>query len=484
MRRPSPLLLLAGRSLRADDRRFPPFLLRTAIVAMLLLPLWRAQESVVFFGAPGSSLLSFVAWLDLWALGLAGIALFPALVAEEREQNSLQLLHLAGIGPTGFLLGQSLGALAACGLVLAVQVPFLVLAVALGGTSLAQVGATVVVLAAGLILVYSAALLAGAITRTTRGASRAALLLVPLVTFLPSWFAALEANWLTTRFFASLAPYAPPELLSLVLSGPVDAESFGPLLRGQLLAALVLGVLAILVFRSRSVVSSHAVRERKRRSRSTVRFPTGAAAFRAIADRGPGRAPHWMVALLSHLLLAVVVASASGGGFVAASVLSMQVPLTLLLVAVLATRSTQTVRRERTAGLLLLAGGEHTWLTEQRRMRLGVGLAHLLALATTVLIVMKEEWQAFYAIPWLAAAMWFVDRFGERCGLTYRRAPLAVTLLGGGALLFGTYLGAFLLVAMTAGVEAFMFVSIVGNTCLAAISSALTHRRLVSVYAE
>lgn len=487
----SPALLLVARNLRTSERTIGVFLLRVAVVSAVMVALWMGYGTRSFLGSPGAMLLTWLTWINFLALLLAGISLFPTLIAEEREQRSLSLLRLAGFGATGFLLGQSLSAFAYTLLMFAVQVPFLLLAVALGGTSTKQVALTVLVLTAGAIVIYAAALLAGALAKTTRGASRFALLLVPMVTFLPAWLAPLETYLYGSSHLARLSSHLTPTLLIALRVESVQWADIAPGLGMQLAIAAGAGLLAVLAFDARGdeegTARPRAAAHRQRRGR----YPAGAAAFRALANRGPGKLPWWALSALNHIALAAIIllpiVGRPLGGL--GALLPLQSLVAVVDAATSAARSTHTVRKNRVAGLLLLAGGAHTWLQQQRLVRIQVTGVHVLATGLTSLAIAygtptSSAHQVFLIIPWLVGACYFADRFGERNGAVYRRAPGAVTLLGGFAIGAIVTIAAAYASARTGSAAGVCLISVMLFFTLGIALGVATKKHLEKLYAE
>ncbi|MEZ5966763.1 MAG: hypothetical protein R3F56_23190 [Planctomycetota bacterium] len=486
MRVTSPALLLVARNLRVGERAWGPTLVRFLIAGAALLVLWTAQSTRFATGGPGGQILAGLAWLDQWGLIIAGISLFPSLVTEEREQQSLPLLRLAGFGAAGFLLGQSFSAFAYCALVLAVQVPFLMLAVTLGGTSVTPVLATLLVLAVTASLVYAAALLAGAWARSARSAARTAGLLVASVTFLPGTLAGLETRVLGTSHLATFAQSLAPALLEQAHMPVLD----WPLLRSALglqlgLAALFL-LLAFVVFERRQADAPTATTARVAVQRG--RYPTGPAAFAALADRGPGRWSYWRFVALGHLGIAALVLLTQGTTGVL-GIVGFQILIAAVNMAQLATTATSRVRSQRVAGLLLLAGGDDVWLRQQRVVRARVFAVHLAAVLLSCFVIVAVLGHSLETVLiMLSSAVgisFFAARLGEFCGLAYKRAPMAVTLLGGMALIAIVNVACIVILATgRGGAEAYTFVTFTIYVGLGLVFGAASKARLAKVYAE
>ena len=181
----NPVLAMAVRALRTGARDRGQFLARGALVLLLLLALWIAVASSGFFGAPGLRFFHSLVLIDLLLLVLLAVSSFATTITEEKEASSLGLLLLAGFRPVSLLLGKSTGPLLATVQLLLVQVPFAVLAAALGGVAPRQIGACYAVLFGYACFLFGLGLLASVQSKRGLTASRAtggiaaALLAVP-----------------------------------------------------------------------------------------------------------------------------------------------------------------------------------------------------------------------------------------------------------------------------------------------------------------
>ena len=92
-------------------------------------------------GAPGLHFLQEMVWLNLVFITLAGLSYFASAITEEKEEMMLGLLRMTDLNPVAILLGKSTSRLVGALLLLLVQVPFVLLAVTLGGVGLLQIAA-------------------------------------------------------------------------------------------------------------------------------------------------------------------------------------------------------------------------------------------------------------------------------------------------------------------------------------------------------
>jgi len=99
-----------------------------------------------------------IAWLNLFFISCAGIGFFSSAITEEKEEETIGLLQMAGLNPLGILLGKSTSRLIQAAMLLVVQFPFALLAVTLGGVTPHQIFAAYVALLAYMILLANVAL--------------------------------------------------------------------------------------------------------------------------------------------------------------------------------------------------------------------------------------------------------------------------------------------------------------------------------------
>jgi hypothetical protein len=155
------LFALFIRSVREDSRARLPPLLRIALVVIILLILWANQRSFAYQSAPGREFFAMVMVLNLSFIALASLSIFPSAIAEEKEDDTLALLRMTNLSALSILFGKSTTRL------LAVQVPFTLLAITLGGVALKQVWGAYALLGATTFFLCNLALVASVYCRTT-----------------------------------------------------------------------------------------------------------------------------------------------------------------------------------------------------------------------------------------------------------------------------------------------------------------------------
>lgn len=244
------LLALFERSLRLETRSPQMAWLRVGFLALILIMLYTTQMQAQsgWFGAPGLHFLQEIVWVNFLLITLSALGYFASAITEEKEEMMLGLLRMTNLNAVSILLGKSTSRLVGALLLLLVQVPFVLLAVALGGVSGIQIAAAYGTLLAYLFFICNLALLFSVIFRTTNTA--AGLTLMALIFFLLAhyWAAALIHDSLPTwSTLATLTDYwrwaTPFERLSAIFQTGFSGPVFG----FQIWSNLLLGVLLFLV---------------------------------------------------------------------------------------------------------------------------------------------------------------------------------------------------------------------------------------------
>ena len=182
----SALLALFTRALREDVRSKSLYWARAGLVCIVLFNLATTQLSMGWAGAPGLVFFNSIVSLNLFFISLAGLSYFSSAITEEKEDMTLGLLRMTNLNPLSILLGKSASRQIGALLLLISQVPFTLLAVALGGVTLAQIIAAYSCLAAYTLLLGNVALFFSVVMR--RSALAAILTGVVLFVFLFGWW--------------------------------------------------------------------------------------------------------------------------------------------------------------------------------------------------------------------------------------------------------------------------------------------------------
>jgi ABC-type transport system involved in cytochrome c biogenesis permease component len=195
----SSTLALFTRSFRVDARSTQPHVLRLLFAGVILMQLIWTHEMEVVLGAPGLTVFTWIAWLNFVVISLGGLGYFATAISEEKEEDSLGLLKMAGISPVALLLGKSTSRLIAVLLLLAVEFPFVLLSITLGGVTMTQVIAMATALAAYLVFVANLGLICSVVgTNSRRASTMMTLSLVFLLVVLPA-LGEFATFWTTTH---------------------------------------------------------------------------------------------------------------------------------------------------------------------------------------------------------------------------------------------------------------------------------------------
>lgn len=141
------------------------------LMLVIYLTLWIVREVTTSFGAPGRLFFQWVMYMNAAFITLLGISFFSTAISEEKEENTLGLMTMAGIGSLGILVGKSTSRLFQVSLLLAIQYPFTLLAVTMGGLLPTQILAAYTSLLAYTILIANVGLLCSVVCQTNRNAS-------------------------------------------------------------------------------------------------------------------------------------------------------------------------------------------------------------------------------------------------------------------------------------------------------------------------
>ncbi|MEO6739885.1 MAG: hypothetical protein ABIP20_06515 [Chthoniobacteraceae bacterium] len=166
-----PIFALFVRSLREQSRaKFTP-LSRGAIALLILFFIAINERSFTSRSAPGQEVLMMLVMVNFFTIAIFGLSTFASAITEEKEDDTLGLLQMTKLNPLAILLGKSTARLCEGLLLLAVQVPFTMLCITLGGVSLQQVLRCYAILASFLFLLCNAALMWSVVCRRTKRAT-------------------------------------------------------------------------------------------------------------------------------------------------------------------------------------------------------------------------------------------------------------------------------------------------------------------------
>lgn len=200
---------LLTRSLRVDARLLRSHLFRLLFVLYICVNLFSAHLSELMYGAPGLQFFKTMAYLNLMYISLAGISFFATGITEEKEEDTLGLLKMAGIGSLVILLGKSVSRLVSASFLLAIQIPFTLLAVTLGGVTQWQIFSAFCSLAAFLVLMATMGLFCSVVAKRSRLAC--GMMVVFLIAF---FLGSLIGEQLCLVWIRVEMPNPPPKLAS------------------------------------------------------------------------------------------------------------------------------------------------------------------------------------------------------------------------------------------------------------------------------
>jgi len=253
----SPLLALFSRSLREDTRAKSTYWARGAVAAFVLLIMLSIAATSRSQGAPGLIFFGAVISLQVICITLVGLSFFASAITEEKEEETLGLLRMTNLNPLSILLGKSTSRLCGALLLLVVLLPFTLLAITLGGVSLAQIVAAYCTLGAYTFFLCNLALLWSVLAANT---ARAALLTIASLVFIFTsghllgtlHSAFLKYRWMTagsgldrvTEAAAGMAAaISPVGRLTVILSTGFSAAPAG----WQVWSNLALGIACFLI---------------------------------------------------------------------------------------------------------------------------------------------------------------------------------------------------------------------------------------------
>lgn len=189
---------LLERSLRTDARAFYAHLARLGLIGGIYFSLCFALTSQAMFGAPGLRFFRGIAYLDATFMSLLGIGFFSSAITEEKEEDTLGLMLMAGISPLGILVGKSGGRLWQALLLMAAQYPFMLLAVTMGGVTTNQIWEVTMSLMAYMVFLAGFGLLCSTLAQRSRTAG--AMMIVGLVCYIVIPQISRSLSWFYKRW--------------------------------------------------------------------------------------------------------------------------------------------------------------------------------------------------------------------------------------------------------------------------------------------
>jgi hypothetical protein len=235
---------LLQQTFRVDVRQLRTHLLRGGIAAGVLWLLMIVHYEQRFRSSPGLQLCAGLTFPTMILLTLMGAFYFPSVITEEKEEQTLGLLRMAGVNSVTLLLGKSVARVGVVLLLIAVSLPYWLLCVTLGGVTPTQIAAIAVALAAHLALMSQIGTLCSVYFTTTGRACVAAMIILFLLLIGPIFAEEIlrefhlikRGNNIFRDFYASFAPFQ----LSMIVSPGYAGGIFTTQVWTNTLAAFVL----------------------------------------------------------------------------------------------------------------------------------------------------------------------------------------------------------------------------------------------------
>jgi hypothetical protein len=172
------VLALLSHVVLVDAARGRTYLARLVFIGLPCLALVGAINLRGTMGAPGLRVFSGLIFWDIVLISTWGAHLFAGAIVEDREAGTLDLLRISGLSPASLCLGKGVSRMLRLLLLLIAQLPFAVLAVTLGGITLAQVFAAFLGLLCYTILVANLGLFCSLVCKKHDSATSVLLLLL------------------------------------------------------------------------------------------------------------------------------------------------------------------------------------------------------------------------------------------------------------------------------------------------------------------
>ncbi|OAI51452.1 hypothetical protein AYO47_07080 [Planctomyces sp. SCGC AG-212-M04] len=235
---------LLSQTFRVDVRQLRTHLLRGGIAAGVLWMLMIVHLDNPFRNSPGLMFCEGLTFSTMVLLTLMGAFYFPSVITEEKEEQTLGLLRMAGVGSVTLLLGKSVAKVGVVLLLIAVSLPYWWLCVTLGGVTPSQIWAVAISLAAHLALMSQIGTLCSVYFTTTGRACVAAMIVIVMLLLGPIiadvFLRELRLIGSGNNFFRSFYAHFAPWQLSMIMSPGYGGGVWNPQVETNTLAALVL----------------------------------------------------------------------------------------------------------------------------------------------------------------------------------------------------------------------------------------------------
>lgn len=245
-----PVMAFFSRAMRVQARGILTYILRAALVGIVLLYLLSVFQIRARLGAPGLELFKSIVWINWAFITVAAFGYFAGAITEEKAEMSLGLLKMTGLSPVSILLGKSTTRLLGALMILLAQLPLSLLAITLGGLAWNQFWAAYVALAAYMVFISNLALFCSVVSRNSTSAGLMTFGLITLLFAFPSLGAGLAGVGSVAPVMPYLTPVVGAVRASLVTHrmGAIMQTGFaGGLLDSQCVSNVLLGLLFFLL---------------------------------------------------------------------------------------------------------------------------------------------------------------------------------------------------------------------------------------------
>lgn len=246
----SATLALLNRTLQSEARNWTTHLVRAAVALVVLLALWRSSTtgSLDAHESAGRQFFSSIIWWNAILLTLYGCYFFGSAITEEKEASTLPMLRMTDLSAASILLGKSSARMFSVLLLLALQIPFAMLAVTLGGVSTLQIYAAYAALLAHFVFLANLALLASTLSYTVRGAAMMTSSVLVLMLLLPGLWETYKLTHpgLSLEWADSLAEEILQQSVYTQLNGILQVGFDGEVVSKQVIGNLLLGLVLFL----------------------------------------------------------------------------------------------------------------------------------------------------------------------------------------------------------------------------------------------